>query len=219
MSSTLRTLARSARKKGWAVGPGSISQVQDEAKSLGWIEVPIRRGDPTVTTLRPTPRDKARRNSLSAQYGMDAQPLHTDGAHLIRPPDIVILIGETPNSTPTRLWQPLRLDDGVIQVPPEEVCHGVFLVRAGTDSFFATAYTERGYRYDPGCMTPGDARARQAAAFFTEGQKDAIDHHWDQPNMILVINNALVLHGRASAHADPARELTRVSFHLGKEAP
>jgi hypothetical protein len=210
VSTTLKTLAETARLRGWAVGSGSISQIQAEAQSLGWTEVPTRRGDPAVTTLRPLSPSQARPNSLSSQYGMGAQPLHTDGAHLIRPPDVVVLTNEVTNSTPTRLW---REGYGGLFLP-EFTLHGIFLVSSGKNSFFTTTFSREGLRYDPGCMTPCDARARQTEAIFMEAADKAVDHEWSEPGMILVINNRRALHARASAVEEPARELQRVSFHV-----
>ena len=216
MSTTLEALAEAARRRGWAVGSGAIGQVQAEGRSLGWTEVPARKGDPPVTTLRPVGRSQARPNSMSSQYGLDAQPLHTDGAHLTRPPDVVVLISETTNSTPTRLWRPWLkgpFSPGI----PERARHGIFLVQSGKDSFFSAAYSPEGFRYDPGCMTPCDARARETVTFFRDAAEEAADHVWDQPGMMLVIDNRHTLHGRASAVDDPQRELQRVSFHVKRE--
>jgi hypothetical protein len=40
----------------------------------------------------------------------------------------------------------------------------MFLVRNGRDSFYAPALSrDLRYRYDPGCMTPFDARAREVS--------------------------------------------------------
>jgi hypothetical protein len=198
---------------GWALGTGSISEVRRDARSLGWTEVPMRRADPSVTTLRPLSHSHARPNSLSSRYGMEAQPLHTDGAHLIHPPDVVVLICETTSSIPTRLWRLWRITSSRNSIP-EYMRHGVFLVNGGQESFFATACSGGRIRYDPGCMTPCDARARQTAARFEEGARDAVDHKWDTPNMLLVIDNRTALHGRATAASEPQRELHRISFYM-----
>jgi hypothetical protein len=217
MPTTLRSLAGYARLAGWTPGSGSISQVQRDARSLGWTEVPIRGDSPSVTTLRPVSRSEARPNSLSARYGMDAQPLHTDGAHLVRPPDVVVLVCETTSSVPTRLWRLWGRVATSRYVLPEYIRHGVFLVDGGRDSFFATACPDTRLRYDPECMTPCDARARQAAAHFEEGAEDAVDHVWDKPNMVLVIDNRTALHGRASAVREPQRKVHRISFYTNDE--
>lgn len=218
MPSKLKDLAQLAVLTGWQLGSGSVVQVRSEARSLGWTEVPVRRGDPSVTTLRPSSRGQAHPNSLSSRYGTDAQPLHTDGAHLIRPPDVVVLICETTSSVPTRLWRLWRVATSR-DVIPVYMRHGVFLVNSGHDSFFATACSGGRIRYDPGCMTPCDERARQTAARFDKGARSAVDHNWSEPGMMLVIDNRTALHGRASAVSEPGRELHRIGFYVNDKTP
>ncbi|MFF7977346.1 TauD/TfdA family dioxygenase [Streptomyces sp. NPDC007905] len=101
---------------------------------------------------------------------------------------------------------------------PEHVHHGVFLISSGKDSFFGTAYAGRRFRYDPGCMLPCDARARQTAQFFTDVEKYADEHVWSEPGQVLLIDNRRVLHARASAVQEPQREVQRISYHLKREA-
>jgi hypothetical protein len=61
-------------------------------------------------------------------------------------------------------------------------------------------------------MVPCDARARETVRYFDAEIESALEHSWDEPGKILVIDNRNVLHGRASAIDDPHRELQRVSF-------
>jgi Taurine catabolism dioxygenase TauD, TfdA family len=216
MATMLETLVAMARKEGWAAGSGSIAQIRREAQSLGWTEVSVRQGAPTVTTLRPLNRDDAQANSLSAKYGIGDQPLHTDGAHLANPPDVVVLVCEGTSDTPTRLWKMKR--SVYVPIPPDHMRHGVFLVANGKDSFFSTAYSYPRFRYDAGCMVPCDARARETVRYFEAAMESVIEHSWDEPGKILVIDNRKALHARASAINDPHREVQRVSFYLKPEA-
>lgn len=208
----LETLVAMSRQEGWAAGSGSIAQIRREAQSLGLTEVPVRRGDPTVTMLRPLSRDDAQANSLSAKYGKGGQPLHTDGAHLAKPPDVVVLACEGTSDTPTRLWRIRRSLSA--PVPLDKMKHGVFLVTNGKDSFFSTAYSDSRFRYDPGCMVPCDARARKTVRYFEAAIESVIEHSWDEPGKVLVIDNRKALHARASVIDDPHREVQRVSFYL-----
>lgn len=186
-------------------------------RCLKWTEVPTRRGGPALSTLRPVDQAEAEPNSLSAHYGKDTQPLHTDGAHLAHPPDIVVLACETTSTTPTRLWSGNRYGR-FMEGLPAFVQHGVFLITSGNDSFFATA-TEGGHlRYDPGCMMPCDARARQSVQFFEERESSTSEHQWSEPAQVLLIDNRRVLHARASAAHKPERQIQRLSFHLNREA-
>jgi hypothetical protein len=83
-----------ARSQGWADAAWSLDWLRGEARRLGWAEVATRNGDATVTELRPVTPEHARPRSLSNAVGLGQQPLHTDGAHLRRPPDIVAPFAE-----------------------------------------------------------------------------------------------------------------------------
>jgi hypothetical protein len=98
------------------------------------------------------------------------------------------------------------------------VRHGVFLINGGKESFFDTAWTGRRFRYDPGCMSPCDARARQTVQFFEDAATSAAQHNWTQSGQILLIDNRYSLHARASAVDEPEREIERISFHLNGES-
>jgi hypothetical protein len=208
----LEALAATARKEGWTSGSGDLESIRQQARSLGWVEVAPRRGDPTVSVLRPTEKTAARPNSLSARYGLGQQPLHTDGAHLHRPPDLVVLSAGRPSATPTGLW---RATNALPPPPHTALRHGMFLVRNGRDSFYSPALTNSGYRYDPGCMTPCDARAAEVSGYFEQQLVHAAAYEWVGEGQVLVIDNRSVLHARSAvAEDDMDRELMRIAFHL-----
>jgi hypothetical protein len=100
---------------------------------------------------------------------------------------------------------------------PECVRHGVFLVANGRDSFFSTAYSNSRLRFDPGCMAPCDARAREAVRYFESLNKSVREHSWDDSGRVLVIDNRKVLHARPSVGDEPGRKIYRVSFMLKRE--
>lgn len=210
MTSKLEDLAAHALKVGWASGSGSLASLRFSAGNLGWSEVTFRSADPPIVSLKPVDRDEARPNSLSSRYGKAAQPLHTDGAHLPEPPDFVLLLAEKTSEVPTLLW---RCEIIHYQLPSyTDLLHGVFLVRNGSDSFFRTAASGLNLRYDPGCMAPCDERSRSAVRFFAAVTDSAVEHHWDAPGKVLLIDNRRVLHARAAAEDEPDREIKRVAF-------
>jgi hypothetical protein len=187
------------------------------AKRLGWEEVPTRKGEGGVSVLRPTTAEAANPNSLSVTHGMGEQPLHTDGAHLGEPPDIIVLFAEEPNETPTLLWSfsnKLTNPEHPIMRRPLHLDGGLFLVRSGKSAFLAPARTDtHGFRYDPGCMAPCDERARETVRFFEERQKDVLRHEWTAAGQILVIDNRGALHARAAvSQTDGDRVLTRIAY-------
>jgi hypothetical protein len=215
----LKALAAAARAKGWATEPGDVESIRKQAASLGWAEVAPRRGDPTVSVLRPADADAAHPNSLSAVYGLGQQPLHTDGAHMQDPPDLLVFISERPSATPTQLWRAgivVRRRGGPPTIAPAALDHGMFVVRNGRDSFYAPARSGSGYRYDPGCMTPCDARAREVQGYFDQQLSRATVHEWPAGGQVLVVDNWHTLHARpAVAEGDLDRELTRIAFRIG----
>lgn len=210
----LKSLGAAALANGWASGSGEIESIRQDAAALGWVEVAPRRGDQTTSVLRPVAAELARTNSLSSIYGLGQQPLHTDGAHLREPPDILVLISDRPSPTSTRIWS--SSDSTPPRGSPNAAFwHGMFLVRNGRDSFYAPVLDDSAvrYRYDPGCMTPCDARGRQVGQYFQEQLANAATHEWTAAGQLLVIDNRMTLHARSAvAPGDAARELTRVAF-------
>jgi Taurine catabolism dioxygenase TauD, TfdA family len=217
MSSTLERLAAAAVKDGWASGSDSIDQIRRSAERLGWSEIAIRRTDSPVTLLRPLDAGQAKPNSLSSRYGKGAQPLHTDGAHLREPPDLVLLSAEATSTIPTLLWKRRIID--FQRSPYNGMEHGIFLVENGAESFFCAAQSGRHLRYDPGCMTACDERSRNVAHFFATAIEASLEHHWDEPGKILLIDNRQALHARAAADEEPHRELKRVAFRMQEGTP
>ncbi len=214
MSTELERLAEAAQSDGWASISGADVEIfRRDAQALGWREIPMRRGDPGVAVLRPVTREAARPRSLSAVHGLGAQPLHTDGAHLFEPPDLVLLASQDSSPTPTLLWHTRK--PGRRQAPHQALQHGIFLVHNRQDSFFTPAVIGGVHRFDPVCMSPCDSRAHTAAAYFAEQLEHAEQHNWSG-SQVLLIDNRHVLHARAAvADKDEERTLTRVAFNTG----
>lgn len=195
---------------GWVVHPASLEGVRDAARSLGWEEGPLRRGEGNVQTLRPVDRSAARPRSMSAHTGTGAQPLHTDGAHMIRPPDVVALSAVGPTSTATRL-----LHAGQHALPEEAFRQGVFRASSGSRSFLCSAMDGRRFRFDPCCMVPCDQLARKALDFMDDVIPDACRHTWSDSPESLIVDNRQVLHARESVgSSDLGRTIERVAFWI-----
>jgi hypothetical protein len=209
----LKGWAAVARQEGWASGHGDVDSIRKQGRSLSWEEVAPRRGDPTVSVLHAVTADAAHASSLSSTCGLGQQPLHTDGAHLREPPDIVVLIAQRVSPTATRTWRCGSRLHPRLGLPAEAARHGMFLVRAGRDSFYAPVLAGRRYRYDPGCMSPCDARAREAAQYFAEQLENATIHAWRAAGQVLVIDNSRAMHARSAVvEGDFDRELIRIAF-------
>lgn len=214
MVEDLKALAKNAQAHGWATGSGDIDSIRKQAASLGWTEIPTRRGDAAVSVLHPMSADAARPRSLSATYGLGQQPLHTDGAHLTDPPNLVLLISESPSTTPTRLWRAVwAYQRGRQRIEPAVLRHGMFLVHNGHDSFYAPALSGQQYRFDPGCMSACDARAHEVEQYFANQITQAATYEWHGGGQVLVIDNHRILHARSAvAEDDLDRQLVRIAF-------
>lgn len=214
MTEDLKALTQGAQARGWASGFGDIDSIRKQAASLGWTEVSTRRGDAAVSVLRPVDAAAAHPRSLSAAYGLGKQPLHTDGAHLTDPPELVVLISQCPSTTPTQLWRaigtPRRRTQGVTLTV---LRHGMFLVHNRHDSFYAPALFGNQYRFDPGCMTACDARAREVEQYFANQITQAAAYEWQYAGQVLIIDNHRTLHARSAvAEDDLDRKLVRIAF-------
>lgn len=138
--------------------------------------------------------------------GLGQQPLHTDGAHQKIVPDFVLLWSETVNATPTRVWKPKTI--------PQGSKSGVFVITSGKEKWLASGYDDEGIRFDPVCMAPGDAFARQLSAVLQDPPEEEVELiSWDKPGKVLLLRNRGVLHGRAAvAEGDTDRCLQRLAF-------
>jgi hypothetical protein len=89
----------------------------------------------------------------------------------------------------------------------------MFLVRNHEQSFFTQVLTDRGLRFDPGCMSGCDERAREVSSFFAERLVECTENFWRDENQVLVFDNRQALHARSKVNSeDLERELTRVAF-------
>lgn len=196
---------------GWWRGHLEFDALRRHAHTLGLIEAPNRPGATGRDLLRPTRPHDAHPRSLSARYGLNAQPLHTDGAHHRQPPRFVVLSATAPSATATLLWQPPATPDwnALLQ-------HGLFTVSSGPTRFLSTACTSHRLRYDPGCMTAADTPARHLQARLAAASADAIEHRWTDPDTVLVIDNWRTLHARAAVtNLSEPRVMRRIAYHEG----
>jgi hypothetical protein len=198
---------------GFAVRDGTLADVRlASIISHGWTAAPQKAGA-LVSRLRPMDMTQAPPRTLSAVHGLEAQPLHTDGAHLQRLPDIIVLHAPQPAATPTVVW---KLPDSV----PSCLHSGVFTVRGNETSFLAHAYADRRLRFDPVCMSPADHLARDAIAYLRSVRSDAYKHQWERGGTLLFIDNRRSLHAReAVLNAGDAetRVIERAAYVLERQ--
>lgn len=197
-----------ADRNGWSELQISLARFMARVRQLDLEAVPPRMGDDVITTLVPKAKAAASTPSLSALYGTDEFPLHTDGAHLERVPDYIVLEATNDESgVPTLLH---KIDQSAAYARlGDAISHGMFLIENGASSFYAPV-CRRGYRYDPGCMKPADGLAESVAEYFSELRADVTTHEWTSPGKLLIIANRFVVHGRGAASGASGRELKRV---------
>lgn len=87
----LKDVEKELGSQGFAVREGNLHGLSYSAlRQRNWKPAPQKSGA-IVTTLRPMEKEQAPARTLSAIHGLDAQPLHTDGAHLRRMLDVFVV--------------------------------------------------------------------------------------------------------------------------------
>lgn len=202
---------------GWATFllPGPDAKVMEEValdigNRLGHPVGNRRRGQ-LVDYLVPKSRQAAKPGSLSACYGLNIFPWHTDGAHWGTPPRFIVMgCLEADSQAADTL-----ICDGRFFAPlnSEAARSSVFRITNGGRCFYAAARAglDRYYRYDPGCMTPMDAGAQQIMSsvnrMIPEGQQMIT---W-RPGAFLLLDNWRFLHRRTASVEGSVRKLLRVT--------
>jgi alpha-ketoglutarate-dependent taurine dioxygenase len=214
------TLAARVLRDGWLLSTvtamghdiGTVSETI--ARQLG--EPVLGRGGQTIESLTPVTQPKANAKSLSVLHGHGSFPMHTDGAHRLRPPRFVILVCASPGATPVPTTLQRFRDLRVTAAERARLEAAPFLVRNGRRSFYSTVCSPARpfIRFDAACMVPQDAESQASACLIarcaTEGGVTSV--HW-RIGDVLIIDNWNVLHGRGhgSGEASPGRKLLRVS--------
>lgn len=189
----------------------AIEQAALEIAVLLGQPMATRRHGPLIDELIPTNKHAANLRSLSARYGLNPFPWHTDGAHWGTPPRYLVMgcLEAAPRTAQTifcegRAFEPLNL---------EEARSSTFRVTNGSNSFYTAARdsADRYYRFDPGCMTPMDAGAHKivrAIDLFEPEDQHAIT--W-QAGTFLLLDNWRFIHRRGAAQGSTERKLLRVT--------
>lgn len=183
------------------------------ASELG-SPVPARPGDPLTSTLVPMTAADSHPRSLSRAYGTGSFPFHTDAAHHRNPPSLVLLRACSGNASeiPTQLLPFAAL---VFSQDERDVLRtALFAISGGPRSrFYRTILDRGGIRFDPGCMSPVDHRARLAVDLLQGAIRDAGSVGRVAPTVdeVLVIDNQACLHARPPVpETEIGRALERV---------
>ena len=199
---------RAALVDGWSTVDVTFDAILGIAEWCDISMIPTRPGDGPVGVLRPSTVATANPRSLSSRFGLGSFPLHTDGAHLGSPPDLVVLASLGLGEAGETLLHPLHLRR---LTERQQLCmqNGLFQVRRGPTAFFSPAVDREGnVRYDPVCMSPLDSLARYVRDWLADEQEKVHRHSWVGTSQVLLIANRKCLHGRAEVAS--GRALRRV---------
>lgn len=205
-------------ERGWANRsapadvPGALlAELKRIAEALG-RRVPGRAGS-TEETLVPRTAAEAHPKSLSARYGLDALPFHTELSHRPRPCRYLLLGCLDPGSpgavTLMLDWRGLGFSVDELDL----LASAPILARSGRRSFYTTLLSAgRSFlRWDPGCLEAVDPRGRSALELVERRLADGrpVSHRWRRGD-ILLIDNWRVLHGRGRSGPASGRRLARI---------
>jgi hypothetical protein len=208
----------SLSRRGWvqycAANTGTDAILRD-IRALGDIlgTRAIGRARALEEIVRPQRRQDAHPRSSSAQYGLDALPLHVELSHRLKPCRYLLLGCLAPGfpGAVTKLldWRALAFSSDDLRL----LENAPVLVRTGRRSFYATIMSsDRAFlRYDPSCLEAVDQRGRSALTLLEHqlARASPESYEWRQGD-ILVIDNWRVLHGRGPSKPDSGRSLARI---------
>lgn len=136
-----------------------------------------------------------RQNSLSDVYGTGEFPPHSDGAHLVRPPDYLIMRGSRSRKAPTLLWTSGK----VLDVLGSDANIAEFAVIRGARTFkvrFCTVAAGRLLiRFNRDTMQPRNRSAANIHSLLREPAIEPVVINWETTSL-LVVDNRTMLHGR-----------------------
>ena len=191
------------RTRGWTwSGDVSVTPTELFALLLHDLEGSLRlEGAPEI--LRPYTQGQAPRLSLSAQTGLNRQPLHTDRAHFARPPRYVLLEclkgGANPCGTDILVpdMQKLQADRPYVLVHPGWVARRNFI-----HSFYCRILdiSQNGMirlRYDPSCMSNSHIEAAKELAYSVLKDRAEMRTVILNTGDWILLDNWRVLHGKS----------------------
>ena len=145
------------------------------------------------------PREKkdAKVHSLSAEYGMEAFPFHTDCAYYLVPPRFIFFRSKIVNNNcATLLHKISNLHFSPTQI--ELLKTGLFEIRGHHKMFFASLLEKGIFRWDKNCVKAIDRTAKEAVEVVENMLKSTPPHkyYWINKNKVLIVDNWQVLHAR-----------------------
>jgi alpha-ketoglutarate-dependent taurine dioxygenase len=193
------------RSHGYVEFVAALPETLEFAQSLGRVG--------RMQEITPKPREVARGDTLSAVYGLEAFPWHTDGAVADRPPRYLLLRSVVDSETPTEL-----LD---LELNPE-IAHAlrrtVLRVRFSGQRYRYVMAASVGreitcFRWDPRSCSPVVNIEESAVALLASAQPSCVVR-W-VPNRVVIFDNWRIFHRRPRVEdCEPAkRQLQRLYIY------
>ena len=179
-------------------------------RSLGNILPSRKNSNKLIDVLVPKGESKYER-SISAIYGLNEFPFHTDGAYMPNPPRYLILRNVSRDNKTDTLLKDLKFDCKELR----ELQRAVWYVNGGRGRFYTSiisSYNEVYHlRYDKECMRPAHKRFFHTKAIMEERliNSNTIRIGW-RMNQSLIIDNWRILHARDAVGSNINRRLQRV---------
>jgi alpha-ketoglutarate-dependent taurine dioxygenase len=165
--------------------------------------------------IRPQPANRAKPNTLSSRFGMDAFPFHTDTAYWPTPARFILFYCKNPGSgdRPTVLIDPRGWS--LSEATKRLLCNEVWRVRTRRP-FHCTIGSEGkdglSVRFDEACMVPVTSGAQRALEFMRDTIIESCEFsiQWREGDL-LVLDNQRLLHARGrTLRPDEDRVLARI---------
>jgi hypothetical protein len=201
--------------RGWASisGVNGSSDLLRLAMSLG---KPVENArHELISELRVAVSSKAQPMTLSAMFGSEAFPLHTDTAFWKTPAKFLVMLAEGDIRRATTVCSMKTILDSCGFSLVDLIEKSLWTLRTKDGSRYgqmtlSTKGIRSGVRFDRQCMEPANASAREVAAYLDD-YSTTVEHIEWVPHTAVVISNWHALHGRGS---QPPNEQQRILHRI-----
>lgn len=189
----------------------NIEDLIEISRKIGDI-IPSRKNSTSLyDNLTVKTKKETNQKSLSAKYGENDFPFHTDGAYLQIPPRYVILRSpKNIEKCPTKLSIPSFSEFEI-----KNLMKDVLLVNGGRGRFYSTIVEKVNIdfriRFDVDCMRPALTEFDTSIKLMNTLIKEAVTEEIDwKENQCLIFDNWKLVHSRANATNNLDRILERI---------
>lgn len=193
------------------------------ASALG-IPVPDTREQCILKHLRPTPKQEAKKNTLSSRYGTGVFPFHTDTAYWQHPADYLLLYCVNPGCGKRQTLLSDATSWCLPQAKIDILVNEIWKVVMTPTPFLCTVGNVReGFlriRFDQDCMLPAVPGKDEAIKIVLQAIRDSSQEAFSwKAGDLLILDNQRILHSRGESilEPDPDRHLIRILVRRGMQ--